>query len=260
MQSFSKWFEATDIYGFEKEEKKDTDAEYGKNEEPMRQLNVELILKYLINSKIGVNEGHEVFANEIQWGNIPGALRITIDPKMTVRIRKLSVDLNGNYHWVAKKHFQLNRSGFGGYEDVIAQEIYQEVKKLENENLEVPSSDYSGFEDMVRSSANKMRRVAKDILLYREIVKKSDDDYIIVFDLRGGGVQAPGQKRIDQFQAEFAYNRSDGLIKTIVNHLESSVGGEKSWTQAPSDYQMIFFPSQDIEEIAEILGVYVKYF
>jgi hypothetical protein len=258
--SFRKFVEATDIFGFESEKPRgNSDDNF--HEKPINQFDIELMIEYL--SKRSMPSGlkpQSKFTDEIQWGTEPGAVKLHIDTGYTFAIKRLNNDLRGEPRWVTKKAFQLNRHGYGGYEDSVAQEIFEHILKCYREELDAPQKDYDGLESLVIHIANKMRRVAKDIFMYSGIKKITDNHYVISFNLRGSGVEAPDQSRVEQNQTQISYDKESGTIRVTNYNIESPTGGAHKWKIMPIDIDAYFFPTQSKEEISEAIAVELKYY
>lgn len=92
------------------------------------------------------------------------------------------------------------------------------------------------------------------------IKKIQEYAYILNFELRGHGLEAPDHQRIENNQTMITYDPEHGTIRIINYNIESNVGGPHSWTQTPMLLDLYFFPTQDREEISECLAVHYKYF
>lgn len=228
--------------------------------EPLRPFDVESMMKMLSRNKIGVFEAKTPFSNEIQWGTDYGALKLEVNNRMQFLVHKLGRDLEGNPCWVTKKSFQLNRRGFGGYEEGVAQEIYQQIKNLSEGGLEGPTSEFEHFHKIAEYVADRLERTAKEIFIYRGIKKINDWNYQVVFELRGQGVQAPNQKKVEQNVTDISYDQGGGTIRIRNYDVQSKVGRERSWSVQPCHLDCHFFPTQDRIEIAEPVTILMKYF
>jgi hypothetical protein len=257
--NFKKFFEATDIFGFEPKRVVDSNTENNLNK-PVNQFNVELMMDLLSQKKIGVFEPHMPFLHEIRWGYQPGAIKLEVDTGYTFYIKKLGMDKNGDPRWVTKRMFQLNRQGFGGMEDSVAQEIYEQIEKYSVSNIEAPVEDYKELENLVNNIYGKVKRTSKQIFIPEGIKKLHDDAYVIKFGVRGSGVEAPDHMRVEQNQTMITYDRQAGTIRVTNYNLESPVGGNHSWKIAANDLDLYFFPTQDQDEISETIAVHMKYY
>lgn len=256
---FKEFWENTDIFGFDKEHDKDT-SNVKPSAKPLRSFDIELMIEYLLNKRIGQHKPSSKFMNEIQWGQTPGAVRLEVDTGYTFRVKKLGKDLQGNDRWFSKRTFQLNRLGSGGYEDSVANEIFDHMEKVFEQKIDAPIGDFDKFDSLVHNIATKTRRVARDYFIYEGIKKLSDKNYLIVFEVRGGGVEAPGQSRVEENITQISYDSELGVIRATNYNIESPVGGPHSWSLSPVDLDLYFSPSQDREEISEAIAVHMKHY
>lgn len=257
--SFKKFFEATDIFGFEAKREPEERHDQLENK-PVNQFNIELMMDFLSKKRIGVHHPRMPFLHEIRWGDQPGSVMLDIDTGYTFYIKKLAMDKQGNPRWVAKKMFQLNRQGYGGLEDKVAQEIYEQIKQCYDSKIEAPVEDYKELEALVHHIYDKLKRTSKIIFLPEGIRKIHDDAFIIKFGVRGSGIEAPDHTRVEQNQTMISYDRQAGTIRITNYNLESPVGGSHSWDIGLNDLDLFFFPTQDRDEISECLAVHMKYY
>lgn len=258
--TFKKYFEATDIFGFEPKIVSTTSGEDNLLSKPIKQFNIELMMDLLAKKQLGVFEATMPFLNEIRWGSQPGAIKLEIDTGYTFYIKKLGIDLQGNPRWLTKKTLQLNRQGYGGTEDIVAQEIYEQIERYSTENIEKPSNDYKDLENLVSQIYSKIKKKGKSIFYPEGVRKLNDDAYIIKFGVKGQGLESPSQTRIEQNQTMITYDRESGTIRATNYNIKSPVGGRATWKIYPNDLDLYFFPSQDRDEISETIAVHMKYY
>lgn len=259
--SFKHFFEATDIFGFAPKNQSDSVEKadpFFTN--PIKQFNVELMMDLLSQKSLGAYEPNKPFLHEICWGNQPGAIKLEIDTGYTFFIKQLGIDRQGSPRWVTKKMFQLNRQGYGGTEDIVAQEIFEQLEKCISANIESPKNDYQDLQNLVDHIYKKAIRNSKSIFIPEGIRKLSDDAYIIKFGVRGHGLEAKGHQRVEQNQTLISYDRDAGTLRVTNYNIESPVGKRHSWKLKPNDLDLYFFPTQDRDEISETIAVHMKYY
>ena len=263
--TFKRYFEATDIFGFDVErsdEKSDDDM----SSKPINQFDLELMMEYLGKKPVGNYEPHKPFVSEIIWGRqpngftVPGSVKLEVDTGYTFYIKKMGMDKLGQPRWITKKMFQLNRQGYGGLEDAVAQEVYEHVVKIQEGNLDGPTEGYDDLENLVVHINNKLKRISKNIFIPMGIKKLHEDAYIISFEVRGHGLEAQDQRRVEQNQTCVTYDKEQGTIRIFNYNIESPVGRGHSWQLMENDIDLYFFPTQDREEISECLAVHMKYY
>lgn len=254
--TFKKFVEATDIFGFDAPRKED----HKKDDGPINQFNIELMMDILSKKKIGNFKPEMPFINEIRWGDTPGAVKLDIDTGYTFYVKKLGVDKQGVRRWASKQMFQLNRQGYGGLEDMVAQEIHDHLIRAYESALDSPVSDYDDLENLTLRIYDKAKKVAKSIFIPEGIRKLNDNAYIIKMGVGGQGVEAPGHKRVEQNQLLVSYDPTAGTIRINNYNIESAVGGPHSWEIQPSDLDIYCFPTQSRDEISELCAVHYKYY
>jgi hypothetical protein len=258
---FRKWFEATDIFGFDTD-KATTQADDNMLSKPISQFDLELMMDLLAQKSIGMFEAVVPFVSEIKWGNQPGAVKLEVDTGLTFYIKRLGIDKTGNPRWVTKKMFQLNRQGYGGLEDAVAQEVHEHLARVFEARLDGPKEVYQeeDLENLVIHIYNKVKRVMKEIFLPAGIKKLSEYAYVISLDMRGHGLETQDQKRIEQNQTVVAYDKEQGTIRVFNYNVESETGRHHRWELMENDLDVYFFPTQDREEISECLAIHFKYY
>lgn len=254
---FKHFFEAMDIFGFDNvpivDKYKDVSTD------PIQQFNIELMMEMLLNKNLDIYAPQSTFGNEIIWGDSrPGAMKIEIDTGYTFFIKRLNYDLEGNKCWGVKKVFQLDRRGMKGYEDIVANEVYDYAKKLYNKPVDAPAKEYKDLEKLVFEVTKKIRQSAPPIFIYRDIRKMPNEVYQIVFEMRGGGMGGYNQSKIENNVTQLYFDKETGTIKINNYNIKSNDGGR--WLVSPDDLKISFFPTQDMKEISEAIAVHFKYY
>jgi hypothetical protein len=243
--------ESQDIFGFEYDvivpPKKVV------NEKPIEVIDVESVVKQLSHNPLRSFPPTIKFVNEIHWGDNTGAIRVRITPKLKVLIERLGNDLSGNMRWYCKRVWQLNREGSGGNEAGIAEEIFEEVQAVDHQEPDSPKRDYDDFQDLVIRIAEQIKKVAAPIFIFEGVRKVNDFNYIIRMSVRGHGLEAPSQTRVEENQTQVVFDKDAGLIRMTNYNLLSEVGGSHEFRIAPPDHIWYFFPSQSDKEIAQTI-------
>lgn len=259
MAKFRNWFEAVDIFGFTEKRPKESGTD-DFLQRPIIPFDINLMMEFLAHKRIGLQPAENHFANEMQWGVDQGSVKLLVDTGYTFYVKRLAKDLQGENRWITKKMFQLNRQGYGGHEDPVAGEIFTHLETAYKSPVEGPIPDYHDLENLVVHVANKVRRVANEVLIYQSIKKVDENNYLIIFDVRGQGCEAPGQSRVEENLTSLTYDKEAGTIRITNYNVESPVGGPHSWSLMPNDLDLYFFPSQSRDEIAECVAVHFKYY
>lgn len=251
---FKNWLveEGKDIFGFEKD--KSLERKNEKNEDPIRRFDVEGLMEELSFHKIGEKESKIKFSNEVVWGEGNGAIRVWSGTGLKIIIERQGIDLEGTPRWVTKRVYQIDRQGYGGKEHLVSEEIMEQLLRIDKRPLDSPSGKYEDFEGLVASMAASLRRVAHDIFMFEGIRKVDSDNYIIRMGVRGQGIQAPDQRRVEENQTHVSFDKTRGTIRIMNYNIESSNGKQHEWAIMPSDTDWIFFPTQTREEIIETIA------
>lgn len=262
MAKFKQYVESHDLFGFgrKESERELLDKEDQRSITPIRRFDLELMMDFLSRKKLGVFEAAQPFLSEIRWGSKPGAIKLEVDTGLTFFIKKLAMDKEGNPRWVAKKTMQLNRLGFGGSEDSVAQEVFEMLEKYNDGTIESPVEEYRGLRDLVEHMYNKMKRFAKEIFYPQGIRKLSEDSYIISFAINGTGTEAPNQQRVEDNQTIVSYDKEAGVIHVCNQNIISPVGKRRAWNIKQSDLDLYFLPTQPKEEISDCVATHMRYY
>lgn len=256
---FKAFWEATDIFGFEPKKPKEEPFDHFMAK-PIYGFDLELMMNYLSKKSVGANEANNDFISEMRWGSQPGSVKLEVDTGYTFFIKKLATDKQGNPRWITKKAFQLNRNGYGGMEDVVAQEIYEQISKYAEGGIDSPLEEYKDLDALVHHIYGKLKRNAKQIFLPEGVKKINDDVYVIKFGVRGQGVEARNHQRVEQNQTMISYDKEQGTIRVTNYNLQSGTGRGHEFKINQNDLDVYFLPSQDKEEISEVLAVHMKFY
>lgn len=259
--SFKKFLESKDIFGFERAAQKNSEDGIDPIlNNPINQFDPELLIDLLSRKQIVKESPVTKFSSEIQWGFGPGAIRLEVNPDYSVNIERLMYDKQGNHRWIMKRNFQLNRLGYGGHEERVAEEIFETVQEIAKQKLDGPADKFEGLEDIVLHVYEKINQHAKPIFIPEGVKKLSDEAYIIRLGVRGQGVEAPTGQRVEQNQTMFAFDSEQGTLHVFNYNIESGTAKEHSWKQQPIDYDAYFAPNQTRDEIASAIIPHFRYY
>lgn len=235
----------------------------GKYDQPIDLFNIESLSERLAKRKVGLREGYQKFVNEVIFGEGQGSLKINIHPDNHVAIHRLGKDLNGEDVWFTKRVFLIDRSGFGGKEEIIADELYDELNYINEEGvieMGERNLDAKKFRLMVQKMATTMEHSAMPIFFLENIKKINDHNYIIQFGLTGQGVEAQDQRRVEANHTQVIFDKNRGLIRVTNMNIESDIGGPHSWEIMPSDSEYYFSPTQSPDEIIATMETTMRYY
>ncbi len=267
--NFRLWLEKTNIFGFD-EDDYEVQLPYrpgkvplkGPQDLPVERLNVQRVIEQLAKNDLGTRKANSRFFNECQWGeNRPGAIRAVITPKINVKIQRLHHDLEGNPVWIMKKYFFIDDGNFAGKEDVVALEIFDQVRKINDEQLEAPKRDIN-IKDLVETLSGKLGTLESTTLLPGHQVKKvSENEYCLFYYLRGTGAStyfgSRNTRNIMEVVVNVSRDKHTGLIKTIISVVNTEDEGV-SWQLQPADFNELFMPTQGKKEIIESIITALK--
>jgi hypothetical protein len=260
MKTFKKWLilkEGKDIFGFEKERaapKKVID------ETPIVNIDPDVLMDTMLETNLGGLKAFSDFPDRVQWGREPGAIRMVISSLGSIKsiVRKLHTDLKGESVWICKKimpYVEVSHANKETYES-FASDIFEQIEKANKEDLEAPLNNYTKLESLAIKIANYCRRkdIIPEIFMFRGIKQiKKNENYLIYFEPRGQGAEAPGSARLEQFIIDMSYNPETGIIKSFGHDIQSTMKGHV-WYPQPSEWEEYFSPSQSPNEITEAIG------
>jgi hypothetical protein len=255
MKTFANWINEYADFGLGIENEK-KDPEPKNHEDPLMPLNVEYVTTAL--RKVILGEKYVIpndYFSDVQWGDQDGALRATFTNfgGNRVVLRKLIHDLEGEPRWICKKVIEI-KNFYDEVPDKLTFKIRESLEKLDYEGLDAPIPDFDEFQRMVITIASTLRRkTTQRIFMYEGIrVIKENEKYIIHFGVTGMGVQARGQRRVDQFAIHAEYHKKAGLIKISGEPLGDRIDKHR-WIYDPSYFIEWFSPKQGEEEISRAM-------
>jgi hypothetical protein len=254
-KDFMEW---KDIFGFDSKPK--VQQKEPKAKTPTQKFDVETMCQHLSEQKLGEKDPSLKFIDVVQWGEGEGSIKIRLGTGINVFIERLSHDLQGSPHWLAKKIYQINREGYGGYEVYVANELMSEVIKINEKKLDTPKNKWENIEKLIVDMASRLRSVARSIFIFEGITKLKDNHYVICFSVRGHGVEAPDHRRVIQNQTDVVFEEDAGLLKIVNTNVEAGVGSSNKWEIMPADSITRFAPTQSNEEIIETIATVLKYY
>jgi len=261
MTTFRRWLlgEGRDIFGFERK-REERSAPTARSDMPIKDINSDLVVEFMLSNRIGGSEPIMEFSNQIRWGDKPGAIMMTITPLGSYKsiVRRLQLDLEGREVWTCKRMFLYKDLAFATeqFDENLANYIFESMESIHKEELEAPSHDYKGLRSLVTKTARLAQRrdVIPEIFLFRGVKEvEKDRNYLVFFELRGQGVEAPGSARVEQFAITFTYDPKTGMIRSFGNDIQSPARGHR-WTPQPSEWDEYFSSGQKESEIAECIA------
>jgi hypothetical protein len=261
--NFKEWLGLKDIYGFEKEVNQAQNTQKI-DELPVKRLALDIVMERLAQNSLPLGLPKSKFLTEMQWGTHDGALRVKWTPKLNVKIHRLHHDREGNEAWILKKFFFVNDRDFAGQEDVVADEIFDQVKAIAYQNHDsVMEEGEFKFDNIVYSLAAQMRQQQYQVIEFERVKKLNENEYDLSFWVRGGGtgtLYGPhSQRPALALIVKMAYNERTGLIKAIAEMIQS-VDNSAEWAIQPAEFEEYFLPTQPKNEIINSIVTSLKWF
>ncbi|NBT57970.1 hypothetical protein EBT16_04215 [bacterium] len=257
MDTFRQWLESRDIFGFEgKRDERPREVD----EDPIVPMNAEVIIETMLGTDIEGRKAFSDYPDQVQWGREPGAMQMVISPLGSFKsiVRKLQVNLKGENVWVCKKimpYKDIMHSNVR-FDEAFAMALFEQIEKISHGEMEAPARDYGGLESLTLKVAN--RCVKKDVLpevfIFRGVREiKKNENYLIFFEPRGQGVEAPGSARVEQFMIDMSYDGKTGMVRSFGHDIQSPTRGHV-WYPQPSEWDEYFSPTQDKNEIVDAVS------
>lgn len=255
MKTFKQWIlsEGKDIFGFKRQPEIKADDTEGEN--PLKPINADIIIEEMMKSEVGGIEPFSAYPDQIQWGVDTGAVRMVISPLGSFKsiIRKLHLNLLGEEVWVCKKviPYRDMKHASEEYDERLAGTLLEDVVKSHKDPVSAPNDNYEGLERLVTRIYREATRanIMPNIFIpmgIRQVVKNKN--YLMHFECRGHGVEAPNSGRLEAFLIDMSYDPKTGMIRSFGHDVQSKVKGHV-WYPQPSEWDEYFSPSQPEEEI-----------
>ena len=257
-KTFQEWIllEKKDIFGFDSYESDKNDK--SSKAPPLHRIKIDEVMTELLSNNLGSKAPHSKFNNSVQWGIGSGSIYMEVSPLGSFKgiIRRLTNDAQGTPVWICKKvvPFYDYLNADASFDAELAKDVFEQIKATDKETLESPVTNYEDLEHLAIKIAESCQMNLPELFLYKGIKQvKENCHYIIFFELRGQGVEAPGSTRVEQHHIHVSYDDKKGLIKIINNDIQSPIKG-RVWIAAPSEFEEYFCPTQSTEEIAECVA------
>lgn len=224
---------------------------------PIKGINSDMIVEYIMSRNLGEKKPVLQYSNQVQWGEDTGAVRMKISPigSFKIFIRKLQPNLEGVQTWVCKKIVAYEEifNSKQSFDEKIAFEIMNMIEEVAKEEVNSPNPEYEGLEGLTRRIARNSSRtdIIPEIFLYRGVVKSNiPNSWLVVFECKGHGVEAPESRRIEQFNIDMSFNPRTGMMRCIGRSIESPTKGH-TWSIQPSEWDEYFSSGQPEKEIID---------
>ena len=259
-KTFQEWFllEKRDIFGFDSLNSEEDSAQKSSKSPPLHRIKLEEVIGELLTSPLGSKTPYSKFNNCVQWGIGSGSIYMEVSPMGSFKgiIRRLTNDAQGSPVWVCKKvlPFYDYLNADISFDDELAKDVFEQIKITDQTETDSPKKDFEDLESLTIKITEGCQHNMPKIFIYKGIKQiKEQTHYIIFFEIRGHGVEAPDSTRVEQHHIHVSYDKNKGLIKVINNDIQSPTRGHK-WIPAPSEFEEYFCPTQPFQEIAECVA------
>jgi len=248
-----------DIFGFEKLKR----IKKAKKESvlPIEPIEIEVIMKELVELPLGTKRGLWDWHDKVSWGNesASGSMLIDLTPIGSFKafIRKNIIDAEGNNTWICKNVYDFNEHKEKN-PTAISMLLYEELTKADLD-FDSAHHEFDHLEKYALKIAGRMKLMHPEIMVFNTLKKMNDHYYLTTFNYRGHGMEAPNTRRVEQFHVHFYFDKKRGLIRSWGNEV-SSPTNQHLWQVQPSEWDEYFAPSQTLEEISDaIVGALMAY-
>lgn len=258
--------EDRDIFGFEGRKSKRTVVGGSSGDKPISHIHCDVVIEFLMSKPLEGLFPISEFSNQIRWGGQHGAIKMVVSPLGSYKsiIRRLQPDLEGNEVWACKRIIP--------YKEILDVDIvmdekvgwllYEQMEQVRKEEIQAPSRDYQGLRSLTHKAARHFQKngIMPEVFVYRGIKEvKPQRNYLIVYEMRGHGVEAPGSARVEQFVIDMSYNPNTGMIRSFGHDVQSPTKGHV-WRPQPSEWDEYFSSSQPDSEIVDcVAGAFSTY-
>jgi hypothetical protein len=257
--SFKNWLirETQDIFGFQKIN--DNTPDGVESEDPIDPISIELVMNELLRMPLNEHMPFSKFVNQIQWGRNNGAIQMVVSPLGSFKsiIRGMQTDLEGNQVWICKNILPYKDIMHANIEidENLAHMLFEKIQQASQKQLESAIGNYTNLENLVLKLTNETQRkkIIPEIFIFRGVKEmKHNEHYIIHYECRGQGVEAPGSARLEMFAIEMVYSPKTGLIRSFGHDVQSPKKGHV-WYPQPSEWDEYFSPAQPVSEIVDCI-------
>lgn len=255
MKGFKKWamMENRDIFGFRGSREEGVSSE--PQDEPIIGISTNVVVEYMMSHPIRGLDPFMIFSNEIQWGTETGAIKMKLSPlgSFKVVINKLQPNMEGVQTWVCKRIISYEEilHSTKRFDERIASEMMEAIQEIELQQVNAPDPEYNGIEGLTRKIARRVSRqdIMPEIFIYMGVQQaKTPNNWLVVFECRGHGVEAPEGHRLEQFHINMSHNPETGMIRSFGQNIESHKKVHQ-WAPQPSEWDEYFSTGQPEEEI-----------
>lgn len=215
-------------------------------------------------SSIGPNKPMRRWSDMVEYGDGPGALRVSITPLGSMKIvaRRLVLDLLGEETWICKHVFPIDDQKDENKEISIAHNVHETITEIANDMIDGPNKDFDELDRLAWKLWVASKRNHPSYCMFPMNLRKQNENYYkLVFEFKGHGVLRQGTRpgRCEQFNIDLYWDKKKGLIRCWGYDVESSLG-QHSWRVQPSEFDEWFSPKQDQGQIIDnVISIFMQY-
>lgn len=255
--NFNKWivlkenniFGFKDLFGFQ-----NNNHEFVVDDKPIRRMDCESVINHLLKLQLNDIEPFSKFPDQIQWGEQNGSIKMVISPLGSFKgiLRRKQTDLEGNTAWICKKvipYHDIIESNVNEEEE-LSNFLFEKIQEIKDHKFESCTKDYKNLRNLVIKVAKKSQQqiIMPECFIFKAIRELNPNNYLIYFEARGHGAEAPDYQRLEEFIIDMSYDENKGIIRSIGYNVQSKMR-RHSWTIQTPEWDELFVPSQNEEEI-----------
>lgn len=246
LSNFKKFVENIDIFGFNNKQPK---SPLKDDDKPFKMFDIKELNDSLMKLKFDYKEPRMQLNDEIIWKDQldTNSLKVGLSSLGSFRatIRRSIKNSEGQTSWICEKVIPIKD---GDKELQISERIENSLRALIPQN-ESSAKEFN-TEKLAVNISKTLRAANPKFFSFNKLYKIKENNYIVEFNMVGGGVGSPNSQRVEQFHINLNFDESTGLIRIWGNNIVSPWGGH-SWQSAPSEFNEFFTPTQSIKHIVE---------
>ena len=195
---------------------------------------------------------------EVYYGEGVGRMAVDVSPFGSFKIimRRFVNDLNGNYTGVCRYVIPLvNDFNHKGPHDPteykVAEAVYDKLKQMDAEPLPTPAKGkLKEFTKVVFKFVEKCKNRHPEIMIFENVQKKDDHNYLLSFTYKGFGNGLPNSQKAEKFLINWQYLEEQGIYHCWGYEVVSKAT-TRTFTPNPSEWEEFFCPSQHDKTIVD---------
>jgi hypothetical protein len=237
-------------------------------DQPLEPFNTGAFLNELV--LLGNLHGKKIndsWSSQLSYGDGIGKLSVVASPlgSFKIIVRRYNSDAEGNLYPMCRLIVPLtndfnHRGPNDPGEEILAVKVFDKLKQINAEPFPSAKKNWTiQFSKFVYNLSQALKLKHPTVMNYRGTVRQNENNYILVFGLKGGGVGGPNNTRVEEFLINVQYLNETGLIHCWGYDVVSpSISRE--YYPAPSEWDEYFSPTQPEQQIIScILETFMTY-